>query len=124
MSFIVDYKYSDNDQGLIFSSEDRRTLFYRQDLTEKFTVYTKQCNCTCGPSIRLSFDDFSIDYDLSELPILHTDASQLPPGVKRTDKVIWVGNKSGPFRSLDDLFYLQLRGVFYYVRIADIPLKV
>lgn len=123
MSLIVDYKYSDSDKGLLFSSADRRTLYYRQDLQEKFTVYTKQCNCDCGPSIRLMFDDFSIDYLLTELPILITDASQLPADVKRTDDKVWVGDKSGPVLRPEDMLYLQLRGAFYYVRIADIPYK-
>jgi len=124
MTLVFEFKYAPEvHKGLIFSSADRKTLYIRSSVSEKFVTYTKTCCEDCPPLILVEDEGTALEYDLRELPILVTDATQLPASVKRTDTTICANNHERRFNRLDDMLYLQLQGVHYYVRIEDIPLK-
>lgn len=121
MTLVFEFKYAPEvHKGLIFSSADRKTLYTRSSVSEKFVTYTKTCCEDCPPLILVEDEGTALEYDLRELPILVTDATQLPDSVKRTDTTLFAKDREARILDERDMLYLELRGVFYYVPIAEI----
>lgn len=123
MTLVFEFKYHPELKGLVFSSIDQRSLYLRRSASEKFVVYTKTCCGDCPPLVMVEDEGVFLEYDLRELPTLVTDATQLPPDVKRTDTAVFVKDREGRILDERDMLYLELRGVFYYVPIAEICRK-
>lgn len=124
MALVFEFKYiPEAHKDCVFSSEDRKTLYTRAKKTDGFTCYQADDH---SPTFKVSYEEFGfwVKYDLTELPILITDASRLPRFVYRSDNMVYANHIEVPFEDVDDTMYFNINGECFDVTIADIPLKV
>ena len=123
MTLVFEFKYNPEvHKDRVFTSADRTTLYTRPSKTHEFTCYQTGDHSS---TIFVSFEEYGfwVEYDLTELPVLCTDAALLPPYVYRSDTMIYAKHVQVPFEDLDDTMYITIDDECFNVPISEIPLR-
>lgn len=124
MALVFEFKYiPDVHKDRVFSSEDRKTLYTRASKAQEFTCYQSPDHSSI---FKVSYEEngFWVEYNLTKLPVLITDALRLPSFVYRSDTTVYVRHVQVAFEDINDTVYLNINGECFSIVIGDIPLAV